>query len=392
MSKHTLAPILPVAIVVALSPLLIGQGCGTPVVSSDGGNTGPEPSGSRSSPQSTFEITILSVVGYGQVVLEPAGGKYPAGTSVTVSAVPAPGWAFSKWSGDESSSDPVITVSDSRYLIALFLPIPDLDQDQVPDVSDNCIAQVNSDQADEDGDGVGDACDTCPTIANPDQKDSDGDRIGDVCDNCPITPNSDQKDTDGDRIGDACDNCPGSANPDQGDIDGDHVGDACDNCPTVPNPTQFDIDGDGVGDACDTDRPVITQLRISEIHDKILVLNDDSVYEITWGFVIGWYSGDRVLVSGHTITNLDDGNENVQANLLGTAILRSWIADKSGDGRYIELAEGSIWEVDLIDRIDSRLWLRIDDVIVVEKGSILPIYHLVNIDQGEVVGADYVGR
>jgi hypothetical protein len=309
-----------------------------------------------------------------------------------VSAVPAPGWAFSKWSGDESSSDPVITVSDSRYLIALFLPIPDLDQDQVPDVSDNCIAQVNSDQADEDGDGVGDACDTCPTIANPDQKDSDGDRIGDVCDNCPITPNSDQKDTDGDRIGDACDNCPGSANPDQGDIDGDHVGDACDNCPTVPNPTQFDIDGDGVGDACDTDRPVITQLRISEIHDKILVLNDDSVYEITWGFVIGWYSGDRVLVSGHTITNLDDGNENVQANLLGTAILRSWIADKSGDGRYIELAEGSIWEVDLIDRIDSRLWLRIDDVIVVEKGSILPIYHLVNIDQGEVVGADYVGR
>ena len=392
MSKHTLAPILPVAIVVALSPLLIGQGCGTPVVSSDGGNTGPEPSGSRSSPQSTFEITILSVVGYGQVVLEPAGGKYPAGTSVTVSAVPAPGWAFSKWSGDESSSDPVITVSDSRYLIALFLPIPDLDQDQVPDVSDNCIAQVNSDQADEDGDGVGDACDTCPTIANPDQKDSDGDRIGDVCDNCPITPNSDQKDTDGDRIGDACDNCPGSANPDQGDIDGDHVGDACDNCPTVPNPTQFDIDGDGVGDACDTDRPVITQLRISEIHDKILVLNDDSVYEITWGFVIGWYSGDRVLVSGHTITNLDDGNENVQANLLGTAILRSWISDKSGDGRYIELAEGSIWEVDLIDRIDSRLWLRIDDVIVVEKGSILPIYHLVNIAQGEVVGADYVGR
>ena len=229
MSKHTLAPILPVAIVVALSPLLIGQGCGTPVVSSAGGNTGPEPSGSRSSPQSTFEITILSVVGYGQVVLEPAGGKYPAGTSVTVSAVPAPGWAFSKWSGDESSSDPVITVSDSRYLIALFLPIPDLDQDQVPDVSDNCIAQVNSDQADEDGDGVGDACDTCPTIANPDQKDSDGDRICDVCDNCPITPNSDQKDTDGDRIGDACDNCPGSANPDQGDIDGDHVGDACDN-------------------------------------------------------------------------------------------------------------------------------------------------------------------
>lgn len=38
---------------------------------------------------------------------------------------------------------------------------PDLDEDGVPDVVDNCPAVGNLDQADGDGDGVGDACDAC---------------------------------------------------------------------------------------------------------------------------------------------------------------------------------------------------------------------------------------
>ncbi len=42
----------------------------------------------------------------------------------------------------------------------------DSDGDTVPDCTDNCPVDVNTDQADMDSDGVGDVCDDCPTVAN----------------------------------------------------------------------------------------------------------------------------------------------------------------------------------------------------------------------------------
>ncbi len=60
-------------------------------------------------------------------------------------------------------------------------PPPDLDKDGVPDVSDNCPANANADQADVDRDGIGDVCDNCAAIANSAQADSDFDGIGDAC-------------------------------------------------------------------------------------------------------------------------------------------------------------------------------------------------------------------
>ncbi|MCA1789330.1 MAG: hypothetical protein LC667_05565 [Thioalkalivibrio sp.] len=39
----------------------------------------------------------------------------------------------------------------------------DQDDDDVPEVCDNCSSDSNADQADSDGDGVGDVCDSCPT-------------------------------------------------------------------------------------------------------------------------------------------------------------------------------------------------------------------------------------
>jgi len=181
----------------------------------------------------------------------------------------------------------------------------DVDEDGVPDSTDNCPLLANPDQADSDLDGQGDACDTdddgdeladgidnCPLLANPDQADSDLDGQGDACDsdddgdgladetdNCPSVANPDQADSDLDGQGDACDtdddgdgladgmdNCPLLANPNQVDSDLDGQGDACDadddgdgladgtdNCPLVANPDQADSDLDGQGDACDTD-------------------------------------------------------------------------------------------------------------------------------------------
>jgi len=143
---------------------------------------------------------------------------------------------------------------------------PDVDQDDdgVLDVSDNCPATPNADQADNDLDGSGDACDAdddndgvldgadnCPFTANPSQSDLDNDGLGDTCDadpdgdgvlagdNCPLTPNADQADADADGSGDACDL----------DDDNDGVLDDADNCPVDANADQADVDTDTIGEA-----------------------------------------------------------------------------------------------------------------------------------------------
>jgi hypothetical protein len=63
-----------------------------------------------------------------------------------------------------------------------------------------------------DDDGVPNATDNCPRIANPPpQRDHDADGIGDPCDPCPQRPASEGSgDADGDGVGDACDPRPGA--------------------------------------------------------------------------------------------------------------------------------------------------------------------------------------
>lgn len=128
----------------------------------------------------------------------------------------------------------------------------DGDRDGRPDLTDNCPALVNPDQADEDGDCAGDPCDNCPMMANPDQADADGDGLGDACD----------PDDDNDLVPDTADNCPRLANPGQEDTDGDSVGDACDSCPNThadvpvdaagcPLPVRGDFNRDGDVDQSD---------------------------------------------------------------------------------------------------------------------------------------------
>ena len=99
---------------------------------------------------------------------------------------------------------------------SFFNPIPDSDEDGVPDWEDNCPAVANPDQLDADHDGLGDVCDECT--------DTDDDGYGNpgyvfnTCDedNCPDDYNPGQEDTDSDGIGDAC-CCIGMT----GNVDGD---------------------------------------------------------------------------------------------------------------------------------------------------------------------------
>ncbi|MBI4994808.1 thrombospondin type 3 repeat-containing protein [Candidatus Peregrinibacteria bacterium] len=78
--------------------------------------------------------------------------------------------------------------NNPNYIIA------DVDGDGVPDIHDNCVSVINSDQQDVNNNKRGDACD-----------DFDQDGLINSKDNCPDNPNLNQQDTDSDGIGDICD-------------------------------------------------------------------------------------------------------------------------------------------------------------------------------------------
>ncbi len=51
-----------------------------------------------------------------------------------------------------------------------------------------------------------------------------------------------------------------------------------------------------------------------------------------------------------------------------------------GGGKLIKLEDGSVWEVDAVDTVDSMLWLPTKDVLICGDP-------LINTDNGEKVGA-----
>lgn len=56
-----------------------------------------------------------------------------------------------------------------------------------------------------------------------------------------------------------------------------------------------------------------------------------------------------------------------------------WIDSVSSDGEIVKLEDGSVWEVDPADSVDSALWLPVTDVIVCED-------KIINVDDNESVG------
>jgi hypothetical protein len=65
---------------------------------------------------------VLAPVRDGVVTVRPSGGIYPLGTVVQMTAQPARGWSFLRWSGDAEGTNPVIlvTMDRAREVEALF--------------------------------------------------------------------------------------------------------------------------------------------------------------------------------------------------------------------------------------------------------------------------------
>jgi hypothetical protein len=71
-----------------------------------------------------------------------------------------------------------------------------------------------------------------------------------------------------------------------------------------------------------------------------------------------------------------------------------WIKSKADNGGIVILEDGSMWEINSLDRIDTALWLPISNVTILKASS--PIgdykYTLINTDDGEKALAKYLGK
>jgi hypothetical protein len=71
-----------------------------------------------------------------------------------------------------------------------------------------------------------------------------------------------------------------------------------------------------------------------------------------------------------------------------------WIRSKADNGAIITLEDGSMWEINSLDRIYTMLWLPVSNVTILKAGS--PVgeyrYTLINSDDGEKAIAKYLGK
>lgn len=71
-----------------------------------------------------------------------------------------------------------------------------------------------------------------------------------------------------------------------------------------------------------------------------------------------------------------------------------WIQKNVDSGTYMILEDGSLWQIDPIDKVDAMLWLPISNITVTESSSGSPGYDylLINTDDGEKAHAKYMGQ
>ena len=69
-----------------------------------------------------------------------------------------------------------------------------------------------------------------------------------------------------------------------------------------------------------------------------------------------------------------------------------WIKEKMDFGKYIQLEDGSLWEISSMDKYKTSIWLKFDNITVIESKNAFYPYVLVNTSQGETAEAKLVSK
>ena len=77
------------------------------------------------------------------------------------------------------------------------------------------------------------------------------------------------------------------------------------------------------------------------------------------------------------LTNFVTGIVAQRSNIYLGVGQEHWVQETIGSGAFIRLEDNSLWEISPIDRINTILWLPIDNVIVIESANSLYPYKLV---------------
>jgi hypothetical protein len=67
-----------------------------------------------------------------------------------------------------------------------------------------------------------------------------------------------------------------------------------------------------------------------------------------------------------------------------------WIEEQINDGQYLLFEDGSLWEISPLDRIETTLWLPLDDIVVVGGDDPGYPYLLINTTDSEAVNAQRI--
>ncbi len=77
------------------------------------------------------------------------------------------------------------------------------------------------------------------------------------------------------------------------------------------------------------------------------------------------------------LTNFVIGIATQQPNIYLGVGQEHWVQKTIGSGAFIQLEDNSLWEISPIDRINTMLWLPIDNIVVIESKNSLYPYKLV---------------
>lgn len=124
--------------------------------------------------------------------------------------------------------------------------------------------------------------------------------------------------------------------------------------------------------------------KIDSDSDDVLILANGAIVEVTGGYLgyVG-YRKDAVLIAGRTCRIWIQGKKTFRCSVLrrpsvtGTVAVETSITEVTRGGEIIKTLDGSIFEVESIDRLYTALWLPVSEVLLLGDSQ------MVNLDQGD---------